>query len=50
MAFLVSQGGRLRFLDWMKLDPVEEALQLFPPDDAIAVQVAPPPVRSQRAK
>src|SRR5579863_7625175 len=41
MAFLMSQGGRLRFLDWMKLDPVSEALQLFPPNDTIAVQVAP---------
>ncbi len=41
---LVARLGRLRFLDRLKLDPVKEALILFPPDDKIAVQKSPPAI------
>jgi hypothetical protein len=41
---LVARRGCLRFLDRMKLDPVREALVLFPLDDRIAVQKSSPPI------
>lgn len=41
---LVARAGALRFLDWMKLDPLKEALIMFPPNDAISVRTSPPPI------
>lgn len=41
---LVAGRGRLRFLDTMKLDPVKEALTIFPPDEKIVVRVSPAPI------
>lgn len=41
---LVARHGRLRFLDWMKLDPARPPLAMFPRDDRIVVRVSPSPL------